>query len=285
MKRLVVLSSFVATSRVGGAIAPLVGPALGVDPFLIPTTLLGRHPGLGPPGGAATPDEVFAGMLNGAKSNGALGADAILTGYFASAAQVEAAAAFIDEARTARPDVILAVDPIMGDDARGLYIREATAQAVARLLVPRADLLTPNLWEFRRIWAPDAPDDPRALVQIARESCEAPMLITSVRPADASIGALYVDKAVAWLAQTPRMAGRTPNGAGDVLALAFLARRLNGETVKDRLAGAVGFTHAMLRHARDNKLNDLPVGAASHFHQTAPYADVSPIGEDQPPAP
>ena len=53
MKKLVVISSYVATSRVGGAIAALIGPALDIDPVLIPTTLLGRHPGLGAPGGGA----------------------------------------------------------------------------------------------------------------------------------------------------------------------------------------------------------------------------------------
>ena len=51
MRRILILSSFVAAIRVGGGLQALVLARLGVEPVLVPTTLFGRHPGYGPPGG------------------------------------------------------------------------------------------------------------------------------------------------------------------------------------------------------------------------------------------
>ncbi|MEM6627281.1 MAG: pyridoxine kinase, partial [Pseudomonadota bacterium] len=98
----VVMSSYVAASRVGGGGAAFVLPPLGVDPILIPTTLMGRHPGWGAPGGGAVAAEMFAGVLEGVEASGVFAlCDAVLTGYFASPDQVEAAASAIDRIKAA----------------------------------------------------------------------------------------------------------------------------------------------------------------------------------------
>jgi hypothetical protein len=77
--------------------------------MVVPTVLYGRHPGWGIPGGAPVPIEVFEGMMDGIEANGLFGlVDLVITGYFATAAQVRAAARVIDAVRespvpTARP--------------------------------------------------------------------------------------------------------------------------------------------------------------------------------------
>ncbi|MFC6489437.1 bifunctional hydroxymethylpyrimidine kinase/phosphomethylpyrimidine kinase [Nitratireductor sp. GCM10026969] len=70
--------------------------------------------------------------------------NAILTGYIASADTATAAAAFIDRCGNS---VVVMCDPAMGDIDYGLYVEEHTADALARELVPQADILTPNLFE------------------------------------------------------------------------------------------------------------------------------------------
>ena len=50
---------------------------------------------------------------------------------------------------------IIIVDPVMGDEAPGLYIKPETAAALMADLVPRADILAPNLWEFARLTGTD----------------------------------------------------------------------------------------------------------------------------------
>jgi hypothetical protein len=139
----IVLSSLVAGSRVGGGVAALVMARAGIVPEHVPTVTFGRHPGLGAPGGAAVSDEAFAGALDGLIANGRhRAARAILTGYFASPAQVRAAADLIDRARAETLDILVLVDPILGDGApdgsgAGLYVRPETAAAVADLLIAR----------------------------------------------------------------------------------------------------------------------------------------------------
>src|SRR5689334_14750743 len=93
MPMVLVISSYVAGSRVGGGLAPYVLGPMKVDPVHVPTCLFGRHPGWGPPGGAAVDAAVMAGMLEGIEANGLFSTvDAVVTGYFSQAEQVAVAA-------------------------------------------------------------------------------------------------------------------------------------------------------------------------------------------------
>ena len=65
-----ILSSYVAASRVGGMAQALALAPFKIDPVLIPTTLYGRHPGWGPPGGAAVDPATFKSMIEGVAANG-----------------------------------------------------------------------------------------------------------------------------------------------------------------------------------------------------------------------
>src|SRR5580698_1461711 len=141
---------------------------LGIEPILVPTVQFGRHPGWGAPGGMPVGADTMAAMLQGIDAQGALGRlDAVITGYFASVDQVEVAARALDTVRAASPAARLVVDPVMGDDGKGLYVREDVAKAIAADLIPRADLIAPNAWELARLT--DLPvDDAGTAVKAAR---------------------------------------------------------------------------------------------------------------------
>src|SRR5580700_11257255 len=129
MARVLILSSFVASSRVGGGAQALALARLGIEPILVPTVLFGRHPGFGPPGGAAVAPETFAAMIGGIEAQGMFARlDAVITGHFSTPEQVEIASAALVRIRLAAPKARLIVDPIMGDDGR-LYVKEAVAEA------------------------------------------------------------------------------------------------------------------------------------------------------------
>jgi pyridoxine kinase len=59
MPLVLILSSHVAASPVGGGAQAAALARLGIETALVPTVLFGRHPGLGPPGGGPVPQEVF----------------------------------------------------------------------------------------------------------------------------------------------------------------------------------------------------------------------------------
>jgi len=234
---ILILSSFVASSPVGGGAQVLALAGLEIESALAPTVLFGRHPGLGAPGGAAVDPAIFEGVLAGIEANGIFGrAEAVITGYFADPAQVTAAAKAIDAVRASTRGALIVVDPIMGDSGKGLYVKETVAEAIAGQLVPRADLITPNAWELERLSGRPVTGPMSALA--AARSLGRAVLASSI-PVDRAIGVLWADAGEAWLASHPR-ARFAPNGTGDLLTCLFAAALLGGASPADALETAVG---------------------------------------------
>lgn len=301
MTAVIVLSSYVAGAQVGGGIASLVLGPMMVRSVLVPTCLFGRHPGLGAPGGAAIAAETMASVLQGVEAAGWFGeCDAVLTGHFSSPEQVAVAADAIDRIRAApRPashdgeqGPLVMVDPIMGDFDKGLYIKPETAEAIADELVPRADLIACNLWEFSRLSGRATWQGVEGVARAAQEM-RREWLITSV-PDGPAIGDLYVGRSVgrsgpehpqALLASSPRFAD-APKGTGDLLKLAFVGSRVLGFEVETSLARAVGVTRAALRRSldwaglqagADPARNDLRLEACQEILMSPPQAEVRRI--------
>lgn len=277
MPLVIVISSYVAGSRVGGSIAPYVLAPLKVDPVLVPTTLLGRHPGWGPPGGGAVPAALLEGMLDGVGANGLFAlCDAVLTGYMATPEQADIAAAAIDTIRAARSDAgapppLVIVDPIMGDLDAGPYVPAAVAGAIIEQLVPRADIIACNLWEFRQL---TRAGDVAAAADVAAEALKTgrDWLVTSVVSAGEGIGAVLVSEGRAALAATQRLPGVIPRGAGDLLKLRFTGGLVSGEGTHRSLARSVGVTEAILRKSQEWSAPELPLAACWPILASAPEA-------------
>jgi pyridoxine kinase len=238
---ILILSSFVAASPVGGGAQAMALAALEAPAILAPTVLYGRHPGLGPPGGGAVETAVFEGVLAGIEAAGAFDTlSAVVTGYFASAEQIAAAGAAIDAVRARRPHLLVVVDPIMGDEGKGLYVPPGVAKAQAQVLVPRADVVACNAWELQRLTG-CVIADPASALAAARELGR-PVLVSSV-PVGRAIGVLWTDGEEAWLA-SHRKAPEAANGAGDLLTALFTAALLEGACGPDALETAVSDTAA-----------------------------------------
>ena len=274
-----ILSSHVAGSRVGGFPQALVLSQWGIDPVLVPTVLFGRRPSRGAaPGGGAVEDAVFRGMLEGAEAHGLFGLfDTVITGYFASADQVRAAAGAIDAIRAAgragafRPAVTVVVDPIMGDAPDGLYVREEVAHAIAAELLPRANLLTPNMWELRRLTGAQA-ETPAAVAEAAR-TLGRPVLVTSVPAGPGRIGAVYADEVQALLFSHAEIPD-TPNGTGDVVAAVFAAATVDGAPAAEAAAAAIRAVAECVFAAADWRAPELPIVALGARLRT-PTAEVA----------
>lgn len=282
-----VLSSHVAGSRVGGGVSVSTLQARGVDAAFCPTVLFGRHPGWGAPGGAAVGDDMFAGQLEGVAAHGLYQlTDAVLTGYFASAAQVEIAAQAIDDVRAAHPREregskaflsapLVMVDPILGDEPHGLYVKPEVAAAVKTLLVPRADILAPNAFELGWLSGRSVTDAGSALA--AARALGRPVLASSI-PCGDEIGVLYADADSAWLVRHARFEG-VPNGTGDFLAAAFLAVRIYGEAPRAALESAASAVAETARKAVEwgsFELPDISARAALTAPQTRLKAGAFP---------
>jgi len=92
MKTALVISSYVAASRVGATASAFCLRRLGVDTIVIPTTVLGRHPGWGTPGGQALNASHLLNMWTAIKAQN-IKIDAVMTGYLADDDHIDIAAA------------------------------------------------------------------------------------------------------------------------------------------------------------------------------------------------
>jgi len=267
-----ILSSFVAASRIGGAAQQYVLAAHKIDPVLAPTVMFGRTPARGGRGEVTQPD-VFRRMLGDIEADALFGmVDLIITGHFSDPEQVEIAAGVIERVRHAertdgkeiggkanggsRPLVI--VDPILGDAPKGLYVTYEVAEQVEQRLVPLADWITPNLWELG--FLTDRPVETAAQARDAARALGRPALITSAPAGPGEIGLLYVDAEEAVLFAHPRH-DTAPNGTGDLVTASFGAGLVQGMKPRDAAERAARAARMAVEAARAWRSTELPIVA------------------------
>lgn len=262
MARVLMISSFTASSHVGSVVSAFVLRRMGIDVTVLPTTLFGRHPGWGKPGGGIVPATQLEDMwaaIRDQMTRQSFTFDAVMTGYMGDVDHVTLSASILDQIKPA----LRLVDPVMGDGSRtkgGLYIPEDRAEAICDLLIPRATIATPNLWEWRYITGSlDEMDEtrPRALAGVKET------LVTSV-PHDDQIGAMLFAEGQTHQTFHDRFSG-VPNGGGDTLAAAYLGQRLIGTDPKEALGRSVSAVFAIMQEANRTDAGELPLIRAQNY--------------------
>lgn len=271
-----ILSSFVAVDRIGGAAQQYVLAAHRIDPVLTPTVMFGRSPAKGAHGEVTSP-EVLRRMLADIEADAVFGeVDLVITGHFSSAAQVEIAADTLERVRAAssrRPVVV--VDPIMGDAPKGLYVKPQVAETIAARLLPLADWITPNLWELGRLAGGEIADAAGA-AEAARR-LRRPALVTSVPAGRSGIGLLFVAGEEAVLFAHPRLP-QAPNGTGDLVTASFGAGLVEGLAPRAAAERAARATAEAVEAAKAWRRLDLPlVAIADRLVRPAAEVRIEPL--------
>lgn len=252
-----ILSSFVAATRIGGAAQQYLLAAHKIDPVLVPTSMYGRTPAKGAEGQPTDP-AVFARMLADVEADALFGlVDLVITGHFSLPEQVEIAADALSRIRAASQRApLIVVDPILGDLPKGLYVEPEVAQAVAERLVPLADWITPNLWELGHLTGREIED--AASVVAAARSLGKPALISSAPAGHDEIGLIYVDADTATLFAHPRLA-TSPNGTGDLVTASFGAGLVEGMDPRDAAERTARAAAEIVLASRLWKSAELPI--------------------------
>ncbi len=272
MKTVLLISSQAASSRVGASAAAFALERLGIEVITLPTVLVGRHPGWGDPGLVEIDADGLSRLFLAVQAQGVLDhVDAVITGYFRSSRQITAAAAMIDYTRKAKSDVLVVVDPVMGDEPDGLYVPDAVAEAVIRDLVPRADIITPNAWELAHISDQPVFDESSAVDAARNTGC--PMVVASSTPSAALCATLTIEKDETWCVTTPSY-NNAPRGTGDLLTALFTAHLLNGKSVRLALETSVSSIDMVLSEAQRLNTPELPL-IATQDRLVSPRTGVS----------
>jgi len=229
------ISSLVMRGAVGLRAIQFALERRGATVWSVPTVVMPWHPGLGPSTRTAMAD-LPAQLDELATRAGEV--DAILTGYFANAEQVRAAARFIDRVRAARPDIPILVDPVTGDE-RGRYVPDAVADAIRDELLFRADVATPNANELADLAGEGA------AAEVAGRLGPRAVVVTSAVRTPGRTGAMLV-RASGAVTAAHRAVDACPRGTGDLFGAVFLSALLDGMDEPRALHEAAAATLAVV---------------------------------------
>ncbi len=227
-RAVIVISSHVARGSIGNRAAVFALETLGHPVWAVPTIMLPWHPGHGPSTRIVPEPEKFAAFMKDLERAPWLGEVAgVLSGFLGDARQAESVASLVRTVKARNPKALYICDPVMGDSG-GLYVPEATAIGMRDLLIPLADIATPNRFELEWLTSRTF-DSLGATMAAALELGPRHMLVTSAQAMmSGSIGNLLLTPSEALLAEH-RIIDRPPNGLGDLTAAVFLARLLAGQ--------------------------------------------------------
>lgn len=243
------IQSEVIRGHVGNSCARFALQRLGTNVWSLPTVVLSHHPGHGRPEGRTTPPEEMTSLFRSLQQRGwAQGVSGVITGYLGAAAQAGAAAEIVSRVKSLNPRALYLCDPVFGDDD-GAYAKPGVAEAIARDLLPLADIAAPNRFELSGLTSQRI-DGPADAVRAARLLGVREVVVTSV-PDGSQLANIVVTPDAAWCCSVAREE-HVPHGTGDLLSAIYLAFRLEGDGPAEALSGSVsrvqGVIRASLRH-------------------------------------
>lgn len=255
-RAVIVISSHVARGSVGNRAAVFALETLGYPVWAVPTVTLPWHPGHGPATRIVPEAKQFASFLHDLEESAWLGeVAAVLSGYLGEAGQAEAIASLVRRVKARNPEALYVCDPVMGDEA-GLYVPEATATALRDVLMPLADIATPNRFELQ--WtAGRMVDTVEATISAALSAGPRTMLVTSAPGRrTGALGNLLVMPDEVLVAEHDAIE-RPPNGLGDLTAALYLARHLAGAGPEEALRRTTASVYEILARAARRGADEL----------------------------
>lgn len=177
-----------------------------------------------------------------------IGADAIKTGMLSSVAVVELVGRLLDGPGAGIPAVI---DPVMVAKGGASLLQDVAVMAVARELVPRATLLTPNAPEAEALTGIAVADlDGQRLAgeRLLRMGAKA-VLMKGGHVSGATVVDLLLTPQGETSFEGPRIETRNTHGTGCTLASACAAGLAQGMRLEDAVARAWAYVAEAIRRA------------------------------------
>ncbi len=248
------IQSSVAYGYVGNSAAVFPLQRLGHEVWPVLTVHFSNHTGYGEWRGPLLAPSDVADVIAGVADRGVLGeADAVLSGYQGDPAVGAVILDAVDRVKAANPAAVYCCDPVMGDVGRGMFVRPGIPEFMRDHVVPRADIITPNLFELAYLSGRSLSgrttrtlDEVLAAVDAVRATGPRDVLVTSVlADDDGSLDVVAVSDAGAWAVTTPLLP-ISPNGGGDVTAALYLAHLHTTGSPAEALARTTSSVFAVL---------------------------------------
>ncbi len=171
---------------------------------------------------------------------------AIKVGLLSEVSLVEEVGDYLE--RHATTPVVL--DPVLRASSGPALVDEGVDRAIMNLLVPRADLVTPNHPEMETLLGRSVAPDPPALVDAGREflslGARAVLLKGGHREGELAQDLLLNDAGVVQDFAAPRIGGLPARGTGCALSSAVACFLSRGRRMEDAVGEAKTFVHAAI---------------------------------------
>ena len=251
MTTILSIQSSVAYGHVGNSAAAFALMRMGVETYPVFTVHYSNTTAYGSWRGPVLSAADVWEVVQGVDERGALaGVDGVLTGFQGSQAMGNT---ILDAARLTKernPSAVYCCDPVMGDVGRGMYVAAGIPEFLRDVVVPAADIVTPNQYELDFITGRTSRSlaDLLAEVDIVCGMGPRTVLVTSAVPEDLgddSISMVAATPDEAWVVTTPRI-DQVFTGSGDVTSAAFFAHLLGTGRLDVALARTAGIVYSVL---------------------------------------
>lgn len=257
------IQSWVAYGRVGNRAAVFPLERLGHEVWPVNTVNFSNHPGYGSyRGGVYQPSDV-AEVVDEIEARGAFQkCRAVLSGYLGASGTGDVVLRAVEKVRAKDDRVIFALDPVMGDSAKGLYVDPGLPEFFRSRALAKVDILLPNTFELGLLTGLDIADIDSAATAATLLLRRGPemVVVTGLRHGG-DISTLLVTGGQAWQA-TCRWVDAPSWGAGDLFSALFLGNFLDSADPKRSLGRAVASTYGILRATRESGSDSLTLPAA-----------------------
>ncbi len=261
------IQSSVAYGHVGNSAATFPLMRMGVEVWPVLTVHFSNHTGYGQWRGPLLAAADVAEVVRGIDDRGVLGrCDAVLSGYQGGADVGRVILDAVALVKQRNPKAIYCCDPVMGDVGRGFYVRPGIPELMRDVVVPAAQIITPNQFELEFLTGQQAQTLDQVLLAADAARAKGPdtVLVTSVVHADAqpdTIDMMVVSGQGAWSVTTPLLPGIF-TGAGDLTAATFLAHLLRTGDPATAVGQTAAVVHSVLKATVASGESELQLVAA-----------------------
>ena len=243
MKKVLSVQSLSCFGKSSLTVALPVLSAMGCSCTVLPTAVLSTHTGYDAPHRRSMTADIAPIAAHWQAQN--ISFDAVMTGYLADSAQVEAVLQVADTFGTT-----VIVDPAMGDGGRlyrGLDVNHADAM---KKLCRKANVLLPNVTEAALLtgnpYREDHDEDYlAALVQGLQQLGAESIVITGVSKAPGKTGFVGMDKGT-FFSYEADVIGKAFHGTGDLFCAVLTGGLLAGKALPDAAKLAASFVERVL---------------------------------------